>query len=153
MEVVGFKIHGLVRVLDNEVKVYVLIDQDLGTWKRNLIGACFDQLEERPNSNLPFSLRSHEDKIIWHNENNRDYSDKSAYHILGADKLRKGLVPWRTPNQKLWKTIWNAHVHTKIKSFMFILSNNILPIKRNLQRKWGRLDTLCTLCSSFPESA
>lgn len=64
MEVVGFKIHGLVRVLDNEVKVYELIDQDLGTWKRNLIGACFDQLEARPNSNLPFSLRRQEDKII-----------------------------------------------------------------------------------------
>ncbi|XP_058775075.1 uncharacterized protein LOC131649326 [Vicia villosa] len=94
-----------------------------------------------------------QDKLIWHHEKDSNYSVRSAYHCCMNRKFANLPGPSVNPYQKLWKSIWRAPVHPRVRNFVWRLAKNILPTKDNLQKKGIALDGSCTMCSVAEESA
>ncbi|XP_058733933.1 uncharacterized protein LOC131605614 [Vicia villosa] len=69
------------------------------------------------------------------------------------DKKAKSPGPSHIPFRDLWKKIWNAPTHTRIKHFLWRLANNILPTKLRLRQKGIELEETCYLCQREAESA
>lgn len=68
-------------LLHNTAKVAVLIDSDIGTWKRDLIGQIFSLEESSAIYNIPISLFETPDKLIWRTATNDLFLVKLAYHL------------------------------------------------------------------------
>ncbi|XP_058725615.1 uncharacterized protein LOC131596897 [Vicia villosa] len=149
----GFKLLGTARILDKEATFKELINQDIRCWKRDLASSIFDSVESSQISSIPLSLGDTEDKLIWHFERNGEYSVRSAYHLYTQYKQAKSPGPSNYSCQQLWKAIWRAPIHNRIRNFLWRLVNNILPTRVNLSKKGIVLDVNCPLCLSFPESS
>lgn len=115
--------------------------------------ACFDPLEAHQILRIPISFRSLNDELIWHIEINGVYSVRSAYHTLHRNMFSKKPDLSSISYQQVWKKVWHAHLHPRVKNFLWRLTKNIFPTKTNLQRKDIRLDSLCSFYGSYVENA
>lgn len=139
--------------LDCDTKVCELIEYDLSCCKNDLILACFDPHDAHHILNIPLSSRRPKDEILWHCEKNGCYSVRSAYHGLQHDLLCKKPGPSSSHSQRLWKIMWNSNQQPRVRNFIWRLGKEILPTSVNLQKKGIMLDTTCSFCGEFPESA
>jgi hypothetical protein len=147
-----FKIRSPIVNLDEHALVSNLIDPDTKQWDRGLIYSTFNHAEAKQILSIPISQRSPEDKLIWHWEKDGDYSVRSTYHLL-KDQCNPNLAESSSSHLKqLWKEIWKAPVSNKIKTFLWRLSKNILPIRENLLKKGILLDPIYPICHNEVES-
>lgn len=56
-DIAGFKTLSSVCVLGRDARVCKIIDNDLGTWKKELIRSCLDQKEANQIISIPLSFR------------------------------------------------------------------------------------------------
>lgn len=69
----GFKTLSSVCVLERDAKACKLIDNNLGTWKKDLIQFCFYHKEAKQSISTPLSPRNLEDKLIYNKEKKGEY--------------------------------------------------------------------------------
>lgn len=131
----NFKFMSQRRILDEDCRVADLIDADLKMWKRDLIFQAFDLEEANQIISIPLSRGSLSEKIIWHYEKNGEFSVRSACHLCMQVKDSKNPGPSYPPCKKLWKYIWKAPVHPRVKNFLWRMAKNILHTKHNLMKK------------------
>lgn len=152
LEQTNFKVWSPVATLSQDAKVCELIDQDTKNWRRDLVFNVFNQFEAQQIINIPISLRLPEDKIIWHQERDGEYSVRSAYHLICEDKNGGTPESSNARNQKKWKAIWKIPIPNCVWNFLWRIAKNILPTRRNLRRKGVVLDPLCLICNVEEES-
>ncbi|XP_058752756.1 uncharacterized protein LOC131625935 [Vicia villosa] len=150
--VAGLKVVGQMRNSDPDVRVSNFIDSELGMWRTDLMRQTFEADEAEHILGIPLSRRNVVDKQVWHHEKSGAYFVKTAYHVCIRDKEAKEPGPSNPPSQELWKKVWNAPIHTRIKHFLWRLACNILPTKTNLQKKGIALEETCGLCHQGNES-
>ncbi|XP_058741777.1 uncharacterized protein LOC131614170 [Vicia villosa] len=52
----------------------------------------------------------------------------------------------------MWKQIWSAPIHTRVRNFLWRLAKNILPTRGNLVKKGVKTTTECPLCHESEEN-
>lgn len=129
-----------------------LIDEDLRMWNKDLVFQCFEQDEAMKIVNIPLASSHLLDKRIWHFEKSGEFSVRSTYHLSLQARYVNAPSPSRPPCQKLWKAIWKAPVHNRVKNFLWRATKNILPLKHNLLKKGVNFDPACSLCNQGMES-
>lgn len=97
----------------------------------------------------PISVVGAKDSFWWPHSSNGCYSVKSGYF-----KIHHEVVPSLAgPSSSLvlpkeyWNGIWSSLVPQKVKSFIWKLSHNALPLKQNLCFKKLASCSLCPICS------
>ncbi|XP_058723191.1 uncharacterized protein LOC131594996 [Vicia villosa] len=151
--IAGFKVVGQMMNSGPEVRVSHFIDHELSIWRTDLVEDTFEAGDAKHILGIPLSRRRVEDSQVWHYEESGEYSVRTAYHLCMQDKAAKARGPSATPSQELWKKIWNAPIHTRIKHFLWRLANNILPTKAKLRHRGVILEETCGLCQQGIESA
>jgi hypothetical protein len=97
--------------------------------------------------------------VAWHYDAKGVFSVKSAYHVLD-DKKEFLAVRQRGESSRSdsagsrnfkWKKIWKLPILPKVNQFVWRLVHNSLPVKKNIQRRLGPIDTLCPVYKRFDE--
>ncbi|XP_058739812.1 uncharacterized protein LOC131611980 [Vicia villosa] len=143
---------GPVRGLQPDALVSELIDEDLCCWKQSLLNECFDHYEGRQIGGIPLPRNGDRDKMIWHWEKDGNYSVRTAYHLLVSKRDAAKVGTSGTADESLWKLLWKAPVHVRIKNFLWRLCHNILPLRTNLLKKGIHIDPSCPFCDRSPET-
>ncbi|XP_004301837.1 PREDICTED: putative ribonuclease H protein At1g65750-like [Fragaria vesca subsp. vesca] len=132
-----------------------LIDPDTSTWMVDLLEELFYADEVEMIRKIPLSIRSPDDRLIWHFDKHGLYSVRSGYHLAGgvnADQSR-GSSSSPAGSNKTWKQVWKVRVLPKVKSFVWRLMRNILPTKVALSKKICMEEQLCPFCRTENETA
>lgn len=130
-------------------KVNSLIDFNGGGWNVDLVTNVFSPRDATEILKIPLVNMHGEDKVIWRFDKKGQYSVKSAYRVcmeVLADK----------EDLKVdgdWPTIWSMKVPPKVKSFLWRLCRNCIPVRTRLQRKGVQCPMSCVRCDSEPETS
>ncbi|XP_058749041.1 uncharacterized protein LOC131622003 [Vicia villosa] len=144
----GFKALSPIREIEENARVNVLIDADLGRWNTEFLNEVFNQHEAAQIASIPLSSRLREDKRIWHYEKDGEYSVKSAHHYLKDLRRKKAPGPSSCSSVDIWKKLWKVPIDSKIKNCVWRAGKNILPTRSNLLKKGISLDPNCPFCCS-----
>lgn len=151
------------RVLSNypdlPTMVNDLINPVTGLWKTELVRRCFEEEESNIILGIPTSLEGCNDRIIWHQTSNGDYTVRTGYGIAmgmqeNGELERKGtgVCSRRDESDKRWLEIWRLEVPNKMKFFIWRCCNSSLAVRDNLYRRRMRVDTACALCGHAKET-
>ncbi|XP_058764138.1 uncharacterized protein LOC131637556 [Vicia villosa] len=147
------KVLGPVQGISAEATVSYLIDEDLRCWKHDLIKECFSPMVCEEILSIPLSWRNMEDKLIWYPEKDGEFSVKSAYHLLRSKRDAAFPGPSSHSQNLVWKRIWQAPVHNRVRNFLWRTAKDILPTRANLHKRKVNLAPDCPLCHSHVESS
>ncbi|KAL2896564.1 hypothetical protein RDABS01_038348 [Bienertia sinuspersici] len=99
------------------------------SWNANKILNLFERgsAQRILSTYLPYEEK--EDEIVWLQEENGKYSDKSGYwHTQSQRKMK-------CTNSKFWKRLWKMPMSQRWRNFCWKLAHNILPTKDNLLKR------------------
>lgn len=106
---------------------------------------------------LPISFRAPGDRLVWHYDERGLYSVKSGYKVarqwLQSVNSSASSSTNGSAYEKLWKHLWKAHIHPKVKNFTWKVCHDILPTKVNLRRKGVGVEMECGVCQGEEETA
>ncbi|KAL0698003.1 hypothetical protein Bca4012_054125 [Brassica carinata] len=98
------------------------------------------------------SLRGAEDSYIWYPTTSGIYTTKSGY-LTSAKSPCVGTISSNQVEDFSWvKDVWNGNFSPKMKSFLWSIIQNALPLGSNLQTRGLSSAALCIRCKS-PESS
>ena len=139
-------------------RVSDLIDPATGTWDEQLVMDTFWPEDAEVILTIPTDSEM-VDWPAWHYDKAGVFSVKSAYKlaIQGRDQLTgKDASSVSTTNEGdafSWYKIWQTKLPNKVKMFIWRLAHNNLHVRRNLQRRGVKLDTICPLCNRLDEDS
>lgn len=139
--------------VDKDLLVSDFIDEEPQCWDRVKVNNYFNPREASKIISIPLSWNHSEDKFIWEAEKNDVYSVKTAYHNLRAKRIAKAPRPSHQMFKGLWKRIWTALVHSKIKNFIWRVAKNYIPVKANLFKKGIKDSHEFPLCHNCVETS
>ncbi|KAF7826008.1 vestitone reductase-like isoform X1 [Senna tora] len=95
------------------------------------------------------------DMRVWPFTTDGNYSVKTGYHcsISDASSWEEGSSRLDAQDSKLWAFIWKAKVQPKIRSFIWRLCKNAIPLKENLARRKLNVDNQCPMCLKDSETS
>lgn len=126
-----------------------LILPDTHSWNVEKVTRLFSPRDRNAILNIPLSLLSTEDKIIWHWSSNGIYSIKTGYRVL-TEKIEENSHLFAEGN---WARIWKANVPHKVRQFLWSAARDTLPTRVNLQAKGIQVPCTCLLCGRNPETS
>jgi ribonuclease HI len=142
-----------IRLVDEDAKVCVLIDEVTRWWNIPMVEAIFNMDEANIICGLPICPNTQPDKLIWGAAKNGQFSVKSAYHVaMEMGRRYVGSSSSEGPHCGLWRRIWRIGGPRVVKLFMWQACNNILPTNENLFKRKILTDALCPICKSEIES-
>lgn len=110
-----------------------------------------DVLNERDRScvlAIPLSNSRTEDHLYWRLEDSGNYSVKSAYRFLQAQK-----VSWNDEtDDKLWQTLWSIKAPPKALNLAWRALSDCLPTLSQLHLKHVQVQITCPTCQQEVES-
>ncbi|XP_048322902.2 uncharacterized protein LOC107414189 [Ziziphus jujuba] len=111
----------------DEVKLHDLCEQETreAIWRIKIYGADI------------------EDKLFWTSTSNGVFSVKSCYNILSNNG---------ETCDSIWKEIWTAKIHERLKMFLWRLAADVLSTKDLLFERIGKGDPSCSFCGSSKET-
>lgn len=114
------------------------------------MGTVRESLRQRDASyviNIPIPLEDQDDKLIWPFRQDGRMSVQTAYHVVRHTSITSGntLQPTTQP-LALWKSIWAGQVWPKVRTFMWKLASNSLPVRSNLDRRGIPISPTCSAC-------
>lgn len=134
-----------------------LIGQEQHVWKTLLINDLFCETEASIILKIPLSLRTIEDRLIWHHDKRGVYEVKSGYHVtrnwinLTSHASSSNGLGGKSGN--VWKSIWRVRVPPKVRAFIWRLLKGIVPTRMALAKKKVLLPNYdCVFCKAHPES-
>lgn len=128
-------------------RVHELIDPATEQWDVELLKQMFHEEDVRLIRSIPVHVDM-EDAIGWHFDNKGCFSVLSAYKVHRATEVRKqqrtrpGGAEGSEGKDELWSKLWKIDCPPKIKHFLWRLSHNTLAVRRILQRRGMKIDTL-----------
>ena len=137
-----------------EVSVAELINQELHSWRSDLIMEMFEK-EDATICKIQLSRRYVEDSIVWLHNKKGVFTVKSTYKVA-REVMRGGNVAESSRGcvgKRVWAAIWKLRISNKIKVFCWRACNEILPTKMNLTNRKVTDDAACPICMRFPEIA
>ncbi|KAM0910182.1 hypothetical protein ACQ4PT_014329 [Festuca glaucescens] len=132
-------------------RVSDLIDPVTNKWDVNLLRNNFWEIDVKAILATPLR-EDFEDYYAWLFEESGVFTVKSAYKLhvrLRDGSMQSSSNPELT--EKFWKDVWKLECTPKIKQFIWRLSHNSLPLKKNLERRGVKCDTLCVCCGRLDE--
>jgi hypothetical protein len=137
-----------------DAKVSTLMCGTPPSWNVDLIWQIFLPYDAEAILHIPLSERAPVDKGYWHEAKDGKYSVWSRYRLLMTKT-------WNTrPTSSnalepdgLWKSVWNLHVLTKIKNFLWHSCHDSLPTKAALYRRNVVPDPKYDACNTFEEDS
>ncbi|KAM6584506.1 hypothetical protein CsatB_011508 [Cannabis sativa] len=112
-----------------------LMIESLADWFNPRVGNQLGRVELLSNGD--------KDKLIWRDSIDGSFSVRQAY--LSLIKPRLGMC------SNVWKEIWKAPVHERVKLFLWKVCKDILPCGSRLRTVFGN-DSHCVLCSDGEDS-
>ncbi|KAL8146995.1 hypothetical protein AgCh_004640 [Apium graveolens] len=117
-------------------------------WDIDIVADLFNLRDQQCILNMRIGDENEEDSLYWWQERSGEYSVKSAYRLIQA---QKGL--WRvSDNSSVWRIIWRIKAPPKVLNLVWRALSNCLPTKTNLHAKFVPLTTTCPICSGEEET-
>lgn len=90
-----------------------------------------------PICTIPLSGMSLEVKLIWKANANGKVTIRSAYYLeVTGKKWEVGESSRNLHKTKVWKRIWNLEVANSIRTVLWKVVKNILPIRLTSSKEW-----------------
>lgn len=85
-----------------------------------------------------------QDELVWTTASNDVFSVKGCHKLLTDNNLMK-------PPCLLWKQLWSAPIHERLKLFLWRMPSNVLRTRVAINSKLGGLDTCCPMYEDSSE--
>jgi len=106
------------------------------TFRRAVSQQLMLQWEELVQIAISISLNNEEDTVIWKFNSKGQYSVQSLYEVLSF----RGVSPIHIP------AVWKLSVSPRVHIFLWLLYNNKILTRDNLQKKRDVEDKSCLFC-------
>lgn len=123
-----------------------LIDQELHSWRSNLVQEVFDADSSKAILAIHIPVRPKADKLIWVHNPKGNFSVKSTFCI----ETEQTYSP--SSSTMSWNKLWKIQAPERIKMLLWRIGANSLPTKENIQKRVATHDPLCALCQQDTES-
>ena len=128
-------------------QVAALINPNTRTWNINLLNQNFLSFEVTRIKAIPLSWTEQEDRLIWPDSHDGEYSVKAGYQTFCREANSSAASSSDSSHRSaFWKRLWKLHVPNKIKFFLWRVCSNALPTKDNLKRRKILEDARCSAC-------
>ena len=135
--------------------VAVLLNEDTGEWKADLVKQVFLPDEAQTILSIPRSNKQASDRIIW------AYTTKGIFIVNSAYKVTLAASPYASTvgesdtiaKETFWRTLWILDIPNKIKTFAWRARRNILPTKVNLHHQGVLESVTCEACGIADETS
>ena len=132
-----------------DATVDCMMNLDSGLWNSSVIDQHFLCFEAQRIKVIPVCVSRQVDCVTWQRCKNGEYSVKTRYQLLCEDEDKGIPSSSENPRQNVfWSCIWKLRVSNKIKTFLWRVCSEALPIKENLEKRKVLEDTRCSLYSS-----
>lgn len=129
-------------------KVASLMMTDCRQWDTEIIADLFNERDQQCIFNTKINSRFTEDQIYWKEEVSGDYSIRSAYRLLQAQKTR-----WTVEdNGSWWRKIWQVKAPPKVLNLIWRALSYCLPTMVMLAQKYVPVLTVCPVCNVAEET-
>jgi hypothetical protein len=146
-------IYIIIILLNSEAAVSELIDIDTRWWKIHLLENLYSEEDAKIILSLPISFTNREDVCIWRGSTSGEFFVCSAYYIQNELENRTAAESSSSKGQKtVWRNIWGLRVPNVEKKFLWRACHEILPTRKNLQRRKIIEDPLCPICGLEEET-
>ncbi|KAG8363028.1 hypothetical protein BUALT_BualtUnG0012400 [Buddleja alternifolia] len=124
------------------------VDQASSTWNIDKLHSFFphNMMSEILKIRIPASLEPR--RILWTPSKSGSFSVFSAYRQDQSVRFSEE----RFGEKILWKRLWKAKLHERLKFFLWKTSVGILPTCDKLLRFMPHIDSLCLLCGRETET-
>ncbi|PPD92765.1 hypothetical protein GOBAR_DD10294 [Gossypium barbadense] len=140
----------ITRNMNEWTTVDQLLNEESHTWKKEVIYQLFDADQARCIINIPVAGRGFSNLLVWKHDATGEYSVKSEYRILVTNMNQ--LIATKNYS-KLFTSIWDISIPTKIKIHLWRLLKDYVPHYGNLVKRRLRVESVCPLCMSEPEDS
>jgi ribonuclease HI len=96
---------------------------------------------------VPLLREVQEDRLVWREEHNGEYTVKSGYRLLMQEKeegRRRGILGD-------WKSLWKIRAPPKAKHLLWRICRDCLPTRTQLQQHHVQCPAVCELCRGANE--
>ncbi|XP_024156347.1 uncharacterized protein LOC112164377 [Rosa chinensis] len=126
-------------------------------WAVPFLHEIFSPTEVDVIASIPLSVRTPDDKRVWHWDKRGVYSVKSGYHAYRLTENVSNLASSSRSSGRAadlhWKVLWKARVPPKVRSFIWRMHREIIPTRAALAKKCAILDSSCVFCNNYQEDA
>jgi ribonuclease HI len=126
----------------HDITVNDLMCPNIRAWDKNKIMSLFPMDVVNRIVDIPLIDVIGEDKLIWVDSVNGQYSVKSGYNMLLNVLGRKD----RNFNEERWSSLWKIRAPPKAKHLLWRICKNCLPTRSRLQEKCVPCPLDCPLC-------
>ena len=134
----------------NLILVKQLIRDD-GCWNEDMIRDQF--LPEIADSILLKQPTGEKDELLWSMNKNGVYSVVSGYDVaFSFFHPPTESLPFFFADKKSWSAVWDLKAPTKIKTLVWKLMHEGVPVRKKLQLRIPNIDASCPWCLSEEES-
>lgn len=117
-------------------------------WEEEIVMDWFNFRDQQCILNTSIGGDDEEDLLYWGQESSGEYSVKSAYRMIQA---QRGL--WQiSNNNSVWRDLWRIKAPPKVLNLVWRALSNVLPTKTNLYAKFVPVTTMCPICDGGDET-
>ncbi|KAL4361211.1 hypothetical protein GQ457_04G014700 [Hibiscus cannabinus] len=136
-------------------KVSDLIDPIRNEWNTMILSSLFESSLVDRILCISLARSKPPDSLVWRCEGSGQYSPKSGYRLLIDEELQP--LSGNTNDQNIlysafFKALWQLHVPSKCKIFLWRLFHNYVPLFDNLQQRRINVRNICPFCAEAAES-
>ncbi|CAN0880645.1 Uncharacterized mitochondrial protein AtMg00310 [Linum grandiflorum] len=120
---------------------------DNGSWRPSELHRVFTPVTVARILSIPLPLSPQDDCLIWHYTAPGHYVTSSGYELLAAARPNSSGTDRASPiSPALWRSIWEAQVHPKLRLFLWKLFYRILPTAEVLRKRGMNIPRPCPVC-------
>ncbi|CAJ2667453.1 unnamed protein product [Trifolium pratense] len=118
-------------------------------WNRGRISNLFTHDAATDILSIPLLREVKEDKLVWQEEQNGEYTVKSGYRLL-MQKIKEEKQRGMTGS---WKALWQIRAPPKVKHLLWRICRDCLPTRTRLQHHHVQCPAICELCRGANEDS
>lgn len=135
----------------NSLTVHSLLNQTSATWDRNQLQHLYPHSTNLQILKLPFSLFDRQDRLVWTQAADGQYSVSQGYHQLLAQQEASSFTALSNFSIN-WEWLWKIDLPPKFLLFLWRLLHHAIPTTAILQQHHLNVPQSCVLCSGEDES-
>lgn len=136
-------------------KVSELINHATSSWNEQLVRSTFIPIDAEAILQIPLCTRQIEDFWAWSEDRRGIFSVRTAYRMIQQTKLSReswlyeqGGSSHTDADSQGWTKLWGIKVPSKLKLFMWRLSQNSIPTAALLHHRNMAESDVCCLCGA-----
>ncbi|KAK2657021.1 hypothetical protein Ddye_010073 [Dipteronia dyeriana] len=122
-----------------------------GGWNTNFIKQNFSDEDVNSILQIPIGCGSRGDNIIWHYNENGQYSVKSGYW-LGHKLATTANTSNSSALNTWWNSLWRVKICMKVKIFVWKACQDWIPTKINIDGRGIKTNGICETCNTSYET-